>query len=204
MPANGPASSRTDTLATGIDVTGKRLSVRDAEGRTEELPYDALIVGTGAVSIRPPIEGLSGPDALGPGDGVHLVHSMGDTFGIMQSLAARRPKSAVVIGADYIGLEMAEALTTGGLQVTQIEALPEVLPTVDPELGALVHAELEAHGVEVITSTQVFAITRDSAGDALHVWATGPDGCSPPGLRRWPRPWPVRTDGRASPPSGCE
>jgi NADPH-dependent 2,4-dienoyl-CoA reductase/sulfur reductase-like enzyme len=138
---------RTDTLATGIDVPGKRLAVRDAEGRTEELPYDALIVGTGAVSVRPPIEGLSGPDALGPQDGVHLVHSMGDTFGIMQSLAARRPKSAVVIGAGYIGLEMAEALTTRGLQVTQIEALPEVLPTVDPELGALVHAELEAHGV---------------------------------------------------------
>jgi NADPH-dependent 2,4-dienoyl-CoA reductase/sulfur reductase-like enzyme len=138
---------RTDTLATGIDVPGKRLAVRDAEGRTEELPYDALIVGTGAVSVRPPIEGLSGPDGLGPQDGVHLVHSMGDTFGIMQSLAARRPKSAVVIGAGYIGLEMAEALTTRGLQVTQIEALPEVLPTVDPELGALVHAELEAHGV---------------------------------------------------------
>jgi hypothetical protein len=93
---------RTDTLATGIDVPGKRLAVRDAEGRTEELPYDALIVGTGAVSVRPPIEGLSGPDGLGPQDGVHLVHSMGDTFGIMQSLAARRPKSAVVIGAGCI------------------------------------------------------------------------------------------------------
>ncbi|WP_411150649.1 FAD-dependent oxidoreductase [Streptomyces sp. A30] len=169
---------RTDTLATGIDVPGKRLAVRDAEGHTEELPYDALIVGTGAVSVRPPIEGLSGPDALGPQDGVHLVHSMGDTFQIMQSLAARSPKSAVVIGAGYIGLEMAEALTTRGLQVTQIEALPEVLPTVDPELGALVHAELEAHGVEVITDTQVSAITRDPAGDALHVRATGPEGRS--------------------------
>ncbi|MCX4578900.1 FAD-dependent oxidoreductase [Streptomyces sp. NBC_01571] len=167
---------RTDTLATGIDVPGKRLAVRDAEGRTEELPYDALIVGTGAVSVRPPIEGLNGPDALGPQDGVHLMHSMGDTFGIMQTLAARRPKSAVVIGAGYIGLEMAEALTTRGLHVTQIEALPEVLPTVDLELGALVHAELEAHGVEVITGTQVSAITRDPTSDALHVRATGPDG----------------------------
>lgn len=119
---------------------GKRLAVRDAEGRTEELAYDALIVGTGAVSVRPPIEGLSGADALGPPDGVHVVHSMGDTFQIMQSLAAHGPRSAVVIGAGCIGLEMAEALTTRGLQVTQIEALPEVLPTVDPELGALVHA----------------------------------------------------------------
>lgn len=90
---------RTDTLATAIDVVGKRLAVRDAEGRTEELPYDALIVGTGAVSARPPIEGLTGPDALGPADGVHLLHSMGDTFQIMQTLAARQPQSAVVIGS---------------------------------------------------------------------------------------------------------
>ncbi|MFE5814864.1 FAD-dependent oxidoreductase [Streptomyces sp. NPDC056479] len=167
---------RTDTHATGIDVTGRRLTVRDAEGRAEELPYDALIVGTGAVSVRPPIEGLSGPDALGPQDGVHLLHSMGDTFGIMQTLAARRPKSAVVIGAGYIGLEMAEALTIRGLNVTQIEALPEVLPTVDPDLGALVHDELTSHGVEVITGTKVSTITRDPGSDLLHVRATGPDG----------------------------
>ncbi|WP_405958156.1 FAD-dependent oxidoreductase [Streptomyces phaeochromogenes] len=167
---------RTDTLATAIDVPGKQLAVRDADGRTEELPYDALIVGTGAVSARPPIEGLTGPDALGPQDGVHLLHSMGDTFAVMQSLAARHPKTAVVIGAGYIGLEMAEALTTRGIHVTQIEALPEVLPTVDPELGALVHAELTAHGVEVLTSTTVSAIARAASGNALNVRATGPDG----------------------------
>ncbi|GHG99102.1 NAD(P)/FAD-dependent oxidoreductase [Streptomyces lanatus] len=168
----------TDTLATGIDVTGKQLTLRDAEGRTDQLPYDALIVGTGAVSARPPIAGLSGSDALGPQDGVHLLHSMGDTFAFMQSLAERRPKSVVVIGAGYIGLEMAEALTTRGLKVTQIEALPEVLPTVDVELGALVHDELAAHGVEVITGTQVSAITRAPAGDLLHVHAAGPGGAA--------------------------
>ncbi|MGY5058429.1 FAD-dependent oxidoreductase [Streptomyces sp. 900105755] len=167
---------RTDTRATAIDVPGKRLTVRDADGRTEQLPYDALIVGTGAVSARPPIEGLSGPDALGPADGVHLLHSMGDTFAVMQTLAARRPKSAVVIGAGYIGLEMAEALTTRGIKVIQIEALPEVLPTVDPELGALVRTELETHGVDVITDTQVSAITRTPAGDQLRVTAAAKDG----------------------------
>ncbi|WP_329258492.1 FAD-dependent oxidoreductase [Streptomyces sp. NBC_01478] len=167
---------RTNTLATGIDVTGKRVMVRDGTGSIEQLPYDALIVGTGAVSSRPPIEGLTGPDALGPQDGVHLLHNMGDTFGVMQSIAARNPKSAVVIGAGYIGLEMAEALTTRGLHVTQIEALPEVLPTVDRELGALVHDELTSNGVEVITGTQVSAIARDAVGDTLQVRATGPNG----------------------------
>lgn len=115
-------------------------------GAPAELPYDALVVGTGAVSARPPIDGLTGPDALGPHDGVHLLHSMGDTFALMDSLTQRDPKTAVIIGAGYIGLEMAEALTLRGIQVTQIEALPEVLPTVDPELGALVHDELTATG----------------------------------------------------------
>ena len=68
---------------------------------------------------------------------------MGDTFAVMRTLEERSPASALIVGAGYIGLEMAEALTARGLSVTQMEQLPEVLPTVDPELGALVHAELE-------------------------------------------------------------
>jgi NADPH-dependent 2,4-dienoyl-CoA reductase/sulfur reductase-like enzyme len=73
---------------------------------------------------------------------------------------------------------MADALTVRGLQVTQMEQLPEVLPTVDPELGALVHAELAARGVQVLTGTTVQAITRASSGHAgrLHVQATAADG----------------------------
>ena len=76
------------------------------------------IVGTGAVSTRPPIIGLTGPDALGPADGVHLLHSMGDTFAVMESLTTRNPKTAAIIGAGYIGLEMAEVLVTRGIAVT--------------------------------------------------------------------------------------
>ena len=160
----------TDTRATAINVAEHTLDVLDPTGAPAELPYDALIVGTGAVSARPPISGLAGADALGPGDGVHLLHSMGDTFAVMESLQQRDPKTAVIIGAGYIGLEMAEALTMRGIAVTQIEALPEVLPTVDGELGALVHAELERNGVDVLTNTTVSAITRAEAG-ALQVAA---------------------------------
>ncbi|MCT7373114.1 MULTISPECIES: FAD-dependent oxidoreductase [Mycolicibacterium] len=161
----------TDTTATRINVTEHTLDVLGADGTPQQLAYDALVVGTGAVSARPPIAGLTGPDALGPAEGVHLLHSMGDTFAVMESLHKRDPKSAVIIGAGYIGLEMAEALTTRGIAVTQIEALPEVLPTVDAELGALVHTELERHGVEVLTSTTVQAISRTDAG-ALTVTGT--------------------------------
>ena len=84
---------------------------------------------------------------------------MGDTFALMHTLDQASPASAVIVGAGYIGLEMADALVTRGLRVTQMEQLPEVLPTVDPDLGALVHAELAARGVEVLTGTAVQAIS---------------------------------------------
>ena len=169
---------RLDTTARRIDVPGRKLLVTSVSGEEELLGYDKLIVGTGAVPVRPPIGGLAGPGALGPGDGVHLLHSMGDTFAVMATLEQAAPASAVIVGGGYIGLEMADALTVRGLAVTQMEQLPEVLPTVDPELGALVHAELAARGVEVLAGTTVQAITKappDGAG-RLAVQATGADG----------------------------
>jgi NADPH-dependent 2,4-dienoyl-CoA reductase/sulfur reductase-like enzyme len=171
-------SLRLDTTARRIDVPGRKVLVTSADGTEELLGYDALIVGTGAVPVRPPIGGLAGPGALGPDDGVHLLHSMGDTFAVMRTLTQAAPASAVIVGAGYIGLEMADALTVRGLQVTQIEQLPEVLPTVDPDLGALVHAALAASGVEVLTGTTVRAISRSPAGQAarLRVEAAAADG----------------------------
>jgi NADPH-dependent 2,4-dienoyl-CoA reductase/sulfur reductase-like enzyme len=169
---------RPDTTARRIDVPGRKLLVTTADGGEEVLGYDKLIVGTGAVPVRPPISGLSGPDALGPADGVHLLHSMGDTFAVMRTLEETAPASAIIVGAGYIGLEMADALTVRGLHVTQMEQLPEVLPTVDPQLGALVHAELAGHGVEVLTGTTVQAISTapPARSGGLQVHAAAADG----------------------------
>jgi len=169
---------RLDTTARRIDVPARKLLITSAGGGEEALGYDKLVVGTGAVPIRPPIAGLAGPAALGQDDGVHLLHSMGDTFAVMATLEQAAPASAVIVGAGYIGLEMADALTIRGLRVTQMEQLTEVLPTVDPGLGALVHAELSGHGVQVLTGTTVQAITRAATGQPgrLHVQATSPDG----------------------------
>src|SRR5580704_10062192 len=169
---------RLDTIARRIDVPGRKLLVTSADRAEELLGYDKLIVGTGAVPVRPPIAGLAGPAALGPDDGVHLLHSMGDTFAVMATLEQAAPATAVIVGAGYIGLEMADALTIRGLVVTQLEQLPEVLPTVDPDLGALVHAELAARGVQVLTGTAVQAVTRAPAGQAgrLEVAAVAADG----------------------------
>jgi NADPH-dependent 2,4-dienoyl-CoA reductase/sulfur reductase-like enzyme len=154
---------RLDTTARRIDVAARKLLVTAPGGTEELLGYDKLIVGTGAVPVRPPITGLTGPDALGAADGVHLLHSMGDTFALMRTLERSAPSTAVIVGAGYIGLEMADALVTRGLSVIQMEQLPEVLPTVDPAVGGLVHSQLAGHGVEVLTGTTVKQITRASA-----------------------------------------
>src|SRR6201988_3901759 len=68
---------RLDTTATRIDVAGRKLAGTGPDGQEEMVAYDKLIVGTGAVPVRPPITGMSGPDALGPEDSVHLLHTMG-------------------------------------------------------------------------------------------------------------------------------
>ena len=169
---------RLGTTARRIDVPGRKLLVTTAEGGEELVGYDKLVIGTGAVPVRPPITGLSGPDALGPADGVHLLHSMGDTFAVMRTLEQAAAASAVIVGAGYIGLEMADALTIRGLRVTQMEQLSEVLPTVDPQLGALVHLELASHGVEVLTGTTVQAISTTPPGGSgrLQVTAAAADG----------------------------
>ncbi|WP_222272152.1 FAD-dependent oxidoreductase [Modestobacter marinus] len=168
---------RLDTRVTSIDVGGHRIAIRTADGATETLDYDRLVVGTGAVPVRPPIDGLS---TLGPADGVHLLHTMDDTFALTGSLERSGVRSALIVGAGYIGLEMAEALTTRGLTVHQVEMLPEVLPTVDVELGALVRAELTDRGVQVHCGAAVTAVARtdarDSDGARLHVTGTGPAG----------------------------
>ena len=167
-----------DTRVTAIDVGGRRIALRNRSGTESSLAYDRLVVGTGALPVRPPIEGVSGPGALGESDGVHLLHSMGDTFSLIRSLDDTLPETALVVGAGYVGLEMADGLTLRGLRVAQVEMLPEVLPTVDPRLGSLVRAELSAHGVEVTTATTVRRIARAAPGDGgrLLVQGEGADG----------------------------
>lgn len=150
---------RLNTVARRIDAEQHAVLVADESGAEELIGYDKLVIGTGAVPVRPPIEGLA---ALGPEDGVHLLHSMDDTFALVRTLEERQPATALIVGAGYIGLEMADALTLRGLSVTQMEQLPEVMPTVDPELGALVRSVLVENGVDVLTGAAVTRVSRAS------------------------------------------
>jgi len=158
---------RLERTARRIDVHARQLLIVDDAGVEDLVAYDAVVIGTGATPIRPPIDGLVGDNPLGPAEGVHLLHSMGDTSAVMGTLEQAAPRRAVIVGPGYIGLEMAEAFVARGLQVTQIEQLPEALPTVDADLGQLARAELVDHGVEVLTNTTVTKISRhdNAAGD---------------------------------------
>jgi NADPH-dependent 2,4-dienoyl-CoA reductase/sulfur reductase-like enzyme len=115
-----------------------------------------LVIGTGAVPVRPPIDGLDL-------DGVHVLHTMADTFALHRALAAGA-RSAIIVGGGYIGLEMAEAFTARGLDVTLVEQAPAVMPTVDLDLGRLLGEELRRHGVRVVNDVTVRAIHHEAGG----------------------------------------
>lgn len=158
--------TRTDLEAAGLNlllnhrVTAIDPAAHTVTAGTTTHGYDKLIIGTGALPALPPINGL---DQLGWTDGVHVLHSMGDMFDVQNSILQRQARTAVIIGAGYIGLEMAEALTTRGLQVTVLEQLDQVMPTIDPELARHLEHHLTQRGVTVHTGTKAQAIRTDGA-----------------------------------------
>jgi NADPH-dependent 2,4-dienoyl-CoA reductase/sulfur reductase-like enzyme len=145
-----------DHTAHAIDPEAKQVAVSDSGGADHELSYDRLVIGTGAMPVRPPIDGLDLP-------GVHVLHTMGDTFRLHQALTAGAG-SAIIVGGGYIGLEMAEALTARGLAVTLVEQAPAVMPTVDQALGELLGHELGRHDVQVANDVTIKAIHAEAGG----------------------------------------
>ncbi len=143
--------------ATLIDSNKKQVAVLPKNGRSKTLDYDRLVIGTGAVSVEPDIEGFPLP-------GVFTLRWMDDSFAIQRYLTGHNPQSAIIIGAGYIGMEMADALTYRGFKVTVVEYFDSVLTTVDPEFGHLVKAELEENGVTVNTGIAVESIEKNERG----------------------------------------
>ena len=141
-----------EQTATCIDARAHNVTAHDSAGREQAFAYDKLVVATGAQPIRPPIPGIDS-------EGVYQPHTIGDSL-VLNDALQRAPETAVIVGAGYIGLEMAEALHARGVVVTVVEQLPSVLPTVDPGLGAHVRHELERHDVSVLNDTTVATIER--------------------------------------------
>lgn len=126
-----------------ISPENKTVTIKNEQGTFEE-GYDKLILSPGAKPLIPEMAGLT------EADNVYSLRNVPDLDQIMEALEAR-PAKATVIGAGFIGLEMAENLKARGLEVTVIEKAPHVLPPLDEEMAAFVQNELIKNGVRVIT-----------------------------------------------------
>lgn len=137
--------------------------VAEYKGQNVSLPYDRLIIATGARAKHPHIAGIDLP-------GVFRLHTMEDSFAMERYIEEHAPRTALIVGAGYIGLEMADALTLRGLSVTLIEHGPSVLKTVDASLSTVIHDELVRHGVTIKTGIAVQQINQSNT--TLHVFGS--------------------------------
>lgn len=133
---------RIGVTATAIDVARQQVS---AVGEGDSAPpqifeYDQLVIATGASSVKPPLPGIDLP-------GVICVHTLDDGIAAIDALD-RAPRRAVVVGAGFIGVEMAEACVARGLQTTVIDLAPEPMPTMDLDMGRLIRAAMTDRGVD--------------------------------------------------------
>ncbi|MFJ3801477.1 FAD-dependent oxidoreductase [Streptomyces sp. NPDC090088] len=149
---------RMRTEVTEIDVAGKRVRARDVDSGAESwTSYDKLVIGTGAHPIRPDMPGADAP-------GVHGVQTLDDGQALLDTLAGTRGRRAVVVGAGYIGVEMAEAMINRGYEVTVVNRGREPMSTLDPDMGRLVHKAMAGLGITMVDDTEVTEVR------------TGPDG----------------------------
>lgn len=135
---------------TEISSSKKVVIARDLiSGVETEISYDKLILSPGASPVIPPIPGIERALTLRTVEDVLRIYDAVET----------KPKSAVVIGGGFIGVEMAENLVHKGINTSLIEALPQVLGPLDPEMAELVHKEMRKHGVDLHLANSVREIT---------------------------------------------
>jgi len=126
----------------GIDTTRQQLMVRNLQDDAEAVvAYDRLIIATGARPIVPAVEGINL-------DGVLTLRTISDLARFKSRLTALQPKNAVIIGAGYIGLELAETFHELNIKTTIVEKAARILPKFDPEMAGLVHDHLLENQVE--------------------------------------------------------
>ncbi|MBV8160208.1 MAG: FAD-dependent oxidoreductase [Acidimicrobiia bacterium] len=156
--ANGiDARARHEAIA--IDLDAREVEVRDLEAaRAYRLGFDQLVLATGAAPRRPPVPGFEDKR-------VHGVQTLDDGAHLLRHAEKIDADRVVVVGAGYIGLEIAEAFVKRGARVSVVEREPEVLAgTMDPEMGALVRQAMQRHGIDVRVGDAVEAFD----GRAVH------------------------------------
>ena len=156
--ANG-IDVRTRCEVVAIDLDARRLTVRSAAGEETDEGFDQLVVATGAEPVAPPVPGAEAIEPAQTVDGAERLRAALEHGG----------RRAVVIGAGYIGIEMAEALVDRGLSVTVVEMAPQVMATLDADMAEHVQDAAEALGVRVVLGAAVEEIVLDEAGAPVAV-----------------------------------
>lgn len=147
---------------TAIDTNKKTVTATDLDsGQDVTVTYDDLLIATGASPIVPPIDGIDLP-------GVHTVKTLPDGASIKAAVKTRAVQTVAVVGAGYIGVEMAEAFKLLGLTVHLIDAAPTPLMRLDASLGQMVATQMAKAGINVVFDAPV---TGFRAGDDGHVAA---------------------------------
>ena len=148
--------ARVNTEVTNIDRAGKTVSFKNlTTGETGTIPYDKLIIATGAIPRMPPVPGVEL-------DGITTLQSMKDADFLRAIRDEGRIKKAVVIGGGLIGIETCEALQLAGIEITVIELLPQLLTFLDWELAKLVENHVKSKGANVITDNGIAAFLGEN------------------------------------------
>ncbi|HQR09283.1 MAG TPA: FAD-dependent oxidoreductase [Gemmatales bacterium] len=157
---------RTRTQVESIDRARKIVKVIElAAGRVYEESYDRLILSPGAAPVRPPLPGIDHPC-------IQSLRNLEDTDRI-KAVIARGVKHAVVIGAGFIGLEMAEALVHQKIQTTVVELQDQVMPLMDKEMTTPIAQTLRQHGVTLLLKDSVTAFEKVSDQSVMVVLQSG-------------------------------
>ena len=136
-----------------IDSLNQRVKVRNLVGKDDYyLPFDKLVLSPGASAIVPPLPGIERAMTLRTVEDVEKIVNRVD----------QKPKSAVVIGGGFIGVEIAENLIHKGIFTQLVEATPQLLAPLDPEMATFVSAEMVRHGVQLHLGDSVKAVSNDS------------------------------------------
>jgi NADPH-dependent 2,4-dienoyl-CoA reductase/sulfur reductase-like enzyme len=143
---------RTGHEVVSVDLEGRSAQVRDVErARTIRIPFDQLVFGVGARPVRPDLPGIDEP-------WVHGLQNLEDGRRLLEAAKSSRCRDVIIVGAGYIGLEMAEAFHRRGSRVTLVDGADTVMArTLDPDLGACIADALAKLGVDVRLGEKVEA-----------------------------------------------
>ncbi|EKJ90299.1 Pyridine nucleotide-disulfide oxidoreductase [Bacteroides finegoldii] len=148
---------RTENEVIFIDRKKKTVTVRQSSEDTYEESYDKLLISTGASPVRPPLPGIDLP-------GIFTLRNVTDTDRIKEYINSHSPRKAVVVGAGFIGLEMAENLHAQGAKVSIVEMGNQVMAPIDFSMASLVHQHLMDKGVNLYLEQAVASFEREGKG----------------------------------------